>query len=128
MQRKVLAGILLLSSLLSLIGIIYSWINQIPVNGVIISILLFILVPGIAGTGVWLHKKWGIILGLFFYVPQIVNIQGTYEFISPITLGVTMGTNQTSLYLNILAIIMTVLLVKQLKEIKDSISSKSSLD
>ena len=128
MQRKVLAGILLLTALISLIAIIYSWIYQIPVNGVVIFIMLFMIVPGVAGTGIWLKKKWGIILGLLFYVPQIMNIQGTYEFMSPITLGVTMGINQIMIYINILAIAMTVLLVKQLKETKDNVISKSSLD
>lgn len=128
MQRKVIAGILLLTALLSLIAIIYSWINKIPINGVILYVLLFVIIPAIAGSGVWLKKKWGIILGLLYFVPQIINIQGTYEFIAPITLGITMGTNQTMLYINILAIVMTVLLVKQLKEGKGGNSSTSSLN
>lgn len=116
MQRKVIAGVLLLTSLLSLIAIIYSWINKIPINGVVVYALLFIVVPAFAGFGVWLQKKWGVILGLLYFVPQIINIQGTYEFISPIRVGITMGTNQTMLYINVLAIVITVLLVKLLRE------------
>lgn len=125
MQRKVIAGILLLTALLSFIAIIYSWVNKIAINGVVLSVVLFILVPAIAGIGVWQLKKWGIVLGLLYFVPQIINIQGTYELIAPITLGITVGTNQTMLYINILAIVMTALLVKLLKNNK---GSKNSLD